>query len=684
MRSGFLAVTALVLIVSLMLLSCGGGGGGGTDSSAATLVSIAVTPARSSIAIGATQQFTATGTYSDAASLDITALVTWASDTTAVATINTGGLAAGIAGGVSTITASLEAISGITTLTVSTVPDTTPPAVASTSPGTNATGVSVSALITATFTEEVDAATVNGTNFTIDGVTGTVTYDAGTKTATFAPSNLAGSTTYTATITSGVKDLAGNAMTADKTWTFTTGTGPDVMPPVVSSSTPGNMATGVTTTNAKMTVLFNEPMNVGLFPTLATEAYNGTAWVAIPNVGTTLTWTSSTTLAINLSWLQFPEVTNIRWTLTAVGLEDAAGNQVASDVQRSFTTSARNTYFPIADTGQSICFFFSGSWTWDANCLDFAPVYTVGSANNPFGQDGHYASSPRAWNFSGPTAYVLYPNDRTTSDNVTGLVWKTCIEGQLGADCAGEWPVSRNWYDAVNACTTLNGANGGAGYGGRTHWRLPTKAEIESFPSYGIAGFSINDLYFPNSFQSDKYWTASTAAFDPALAWTASALYGDILSKSKTENSMARCVAASDPSTIQVLSDNGNGTILDNVNDLMWQKCSMGQNVDSTCSGAAVAVVWAAAVNYCENLNFVSRTDWRLPNVHELQTLTAASPSGPAIDVTMFPHTASAGYWTGSPHGDFPVFSWYVSFGGGETSSGDKSSLLAVRCVAGP
>ncbi len=474
-------------------------------------------------------------------------------------------------------------------------------------------------------------------------------------------------------------------MTADKTWTFTTGTGPDTTPPVVSSSTPDNMATGVTTTSATITVVFNEPMNVAVFPALITEAYDGSAWVAIPNAGTMLNWPSSTTLTIKLNWLQFPEVTSIRWALSAVGLEDAAGNQAASDVQRSFTTNARNTYFPIADTGQSMCSFFTGAmWTWDANCLDSAPTYTVGSANNPYGQDGHYVNKPRAWTFSGPTAYVLYPIDRTTTDSVTGLVWKTCIEGQLGTDCAGDVPVSRNWYDAVNACTALNGANGGAGYGGRTHWRLPTKAEMESFPSYGIAGFSINDEYFPKSFQSDKYWTASTAAFDPALAWTASALYGDILSKSKTENRMVRCVAAPDSSTIQVLSDKGNGTILDNVNDLTWQKCSMGQNVDSTCSGAAVAVAWAAAVNYCENLNFASRTDWRLPNVHELQSLTAASPSGPAIDATMFPHTAAAGYWTGSVHGDFPVLSWYVAFGGGETYGGDKSSLLAVRCVAGP
>ena len=54
-----------------------------------------MTPANPSVAKGATQQFTATGTYSDSTTQDLTGQVTWASATTAVATINTAGLAPG-------------------------------------------------------------------------------------------------------------------------------------------------------------------------------------------------------------------------------------------------------------------------------------------------------------------------------------------------------------------------------------------------------------------------------------------------------------------------------------------------------------------------------------------------------------------------------------------------------------
>ncbi|XZF63401.1 MAG: N,N-dimethylformamidase beta subunit family domain-containing protein [Gloeotrichia echinulata DVL01] len=115
--------------------------------------------------------------------------------------------------------------------TTSVGPDTTAPTVSSTTPSSTATGVNVGGSITATFSEAIDTTTINNTTFVLQDanntlVSATVTYN--TKTATLTPSSsLTGSTTYTATITggtSGVKDLAGNALAANYTWSFTTGT----------------------------------------------------------------------------------------------------------------------------------------------------------------------------------------------------------------------------------------------------------------------------------------------------------------------------------------------------------------------------------------------------------------------------------------------------------------------------
>ena len=76
----------------------------------ATLASIAVTPSGQTIPLGTTQQFTAIGTYTDSSTQDLTASVTWSSDTPGLATIAVGGLATSVAVGSLNITASSGAI----------------------------------------------------------------------------------------------------------------------------------------------------------------------------------------------------------------------------------------------------------------------------------------------------------------------------------------------------------------------------------------------------------------------------------------------------------------------------------------------------------------------------------------------------------------------------------------------
>jgi len=84
----------------------------------ATLVSIQVAPANPSIALNTTGHFTATGIYSDNSHPDITASVIWSSSSTTVATVDSNGLATGVAVGSTVISATLGTIAGSTTLTV--------------------------------------------------------------------------------------------------------------------------------------------------------------------------------------------------------------------------------------------------------------------------------------------------------------------------------------------------------------------------------------------------------------------------------------------------------------------------------------------------------------------------------------------------------------------------------------
>ncbi len=82
------------------------------------LVSITVTPATPIIPLGTNQQFAATGTYTDNSTANLTNSVTWSSSNTSVAPVNNSGMAASLSEGSTTITASLDAISGGTVLTV--------------------------------------------------------------------------------------------------------------------------------------------------------------------------------------------------------------------------------------------------------------------------------------------------------------------------------------------------------------------------------------------------------------------------------------------------------------------------------------------------------------------------------------------------------------------------------------
>src|SRR5207248_1767881 len=88
----------------------------------AVLVSIAVTPAVPSIPLGTAQPFTATGTFTDSRTQDVTKTVQWTSGTVSVATISnaagTQGVATSVAVGQSTITATSGSVSGSSTLTV--------------------------------------------------------------------------------------------------------------------------------------------------------------------------------------------------------------------------------------------------------------------------------------------------------------------------------------------------------------------------------------------------------------------------------------------------------------------------------------------------------------------------------------------------------------------------------------
>jgi len=173
--------------------------------------------------------------------------------------------------------------------------DTTAPEVTSTVPVRDATGVASNASVAAVFTEAMDPMTVTTGTFTIfDGIVpvyGAVTYSG--VTATFVPEHpFADETVFTATIGERATDLAGNRLAEDYTWTFTSGTAPDVTAPRVTSTVPANGALNAPFNNA-LTATFSESMQSTTLSTTTFRLFDGpdpvTGTVAYAGVSATFT-----------------------------------------------------------------------------------------------------------------------------------------------------------------------------------------------------------------------------------------------------------------------------------------------------------------------------------------------------------------------------------------------------------
>ena len=248
------------------------------------------------------------------------------------------GYTATITTGVKDLAGNAKAANKVWTFTTGAAPDTTPPTVISTLPADTAVDVSLNQSLSATFSEAMDPLTITNVSFTLTTtlggtpVTGAVSYSG--VTATFNPdADLVASTGYTAMITTGVKDLAGNAKAADKIWNFTTGAAPDTTPPTVDSTDPADLGTGAPI-NQTLTAVFSEAMDpltiTNVTFTLVTTIGSTPVSGAVSYISVTATFDPDSDLAAS---------TNYTATITT-GATDLAGNALAVNKVWTFDTGA--------------------------------------------------------------------------------------------------------------------------------------------------------------------------------------------------------------------------------------------------------------------------------------------------------------------------------------------------------
>jgi hypothetical protein len=245
---------------------------------------------------------------------------TFAISTTFTATLTTAAMSSGL---------SPLASNYVWTFTTGASTNTTAPLVTSTNPADTSIGAGTDQKITVAFSEAMDSTTVTPTTFTLTGpgatpVAGTVTYSTIGTTATFTPiSVLAANTAYSATITTGVTDLAGNALASNFGWSFTTGDTTDTAAPTVSSTNPVDGA-GSVGIDASINATFDKPMDPStLNPVTFTVTGPGATVVAgqvtydVPDMIVTFTPTS-------------PLASSTTFTAALTGALDLAGNPLAT------------------------------------------------------------------------------------------------------------------------------------------------------------------------------------------------------------------------------------------------------------------------------------------------------------------------------------------------------------------
>ena len=175
-------------------------------------------------------------------------------------------------------------------------PDKTPPSVALTTPAAGATEVAVTTAVTITFTEKIDSGSVTSSSLHLDNGA-TVSYSFADKTVTMVPvAELLAGTTYTVTVGSAIRDLAGNRMVRDTVFTFTTMVDPNTLPPTVLATSPVSNAIGVAT-DAVISATFSKGMDTTSVSSAFSVDHGVTG--ALTWSGNTATFTPSADLAFD-------------------------------------------------------------------------------------------------------------------------------------------------------------------------------------------------------------------------------------------------------------------------------------------------------------------------------------------------------------------------------------------------
>jgi len=281
--------------------------------------------------------------------------------------------------------------------------------------------------------------------------------------------------------------------------------------------------------------------------------------------------------------------------------------------------SAYGQTYPIVGTGQT-------------NSYNNLAIIVLPSSGQPFyGQNSNHPGNIPSYTGNG---------DGTITDNVTGLIWEKT------PDRNGDGVI--NNYDKITYKESLAGASS-CRTGGYTDWRLPSIKELYSLIMYygaepnpvattqetAVPFINTNYFYFAygdlsaNQRLIDAQYASSNLYVSTTMHGNATMFgvnFADGRIKGYPANNLKKYYALYVRGNVNYgknnFVDNGNGTITDNATGLMWMQNDNGS-----------AILWEDALNFAENFNYAGYSDWRLPDIKELQSI---------VDYTRSPATTNS------------------------------------------
>lgn len=252
-------------------------------------------------------------------------------------------------------------------------------------------------------------------------------------------------------------------------------------------------------------------------------------------------------------------------------------------------------------------------------------------------------------------------NNLTITDNVTGLMWQKVDGGEMTIE------------SAITYCDNLV-------LGGYSDWRLPIPIEAFSILNHQNSNPAIDTNYFAST-AAEYWWTSVFELNSTTKVWCTNAGGGignhpkaETISAGGLKKFHARAVRnISTPTTLtNHFTDNGDGTITDNLTQLVWQKTPY---TDS--------FTWDRALTYAEGLTIGTSSDWRLPNIKELQSINNELATNPSVFAPFFTGLGVHNYWSSTTLPNQTLRAWYWNTQVGITSYDLKTNPNYVLCVRG-